>query len=237
MKSDRIRLDYNKINEVGSFGHCLCCCNSLLTSNYFYDRLLQTLATLPSVSTKLRLICTNSMAAISQACSMRKVKCHTELSTLVDTENQFRLCFSKKSMVLDLSMLPLPKPIGTVLPMVFSTRVWRVTQECQVLTKLSSQNAFTPCGVWLIPLIWWHTTSLTSLEKVASTGSTLWLMIHYISLVTSLLRLSKKISFSHPLFHRFCGGQTQINNLVSMASLDYAYISMFFTQSLSYLIT
>jgi len=36
---------------------------------------------------------------------------------------------------------------------------------------------------------------------------------------------------------QFCGGQTQLNNLVSMASLDYAYISMFFTQSLSYLIT
>ena len=37
--------------------------------------------------------------------------------------------------------------------------------------------------------------------------------------------------------HRYCGGQTQLNNLVSLASVDYAYISQSLSNQSVYLFT
>lgn len=162
-----------------------------------------------SVLVRLRHTFTNCTAATSLACSMIKAKCLIKLSTLVDTDHQFSRCFSKKSMVSDLLMLPPLRLGGMDSPMVFNTRVWRQVKRCQALTKLSSQNAFMPCTVWSIPSIWCFMISTTLWERVASTGSTLWHMILYTSLVISPLCHSKLILYCfHKNFLRFCGGQS-----------------------------
>jgi len=37
--------------------------------------------------------------------------------------------------------------------------------------------------------------------------------------------------------YQYCGGNTQANNATSLASLDYSYISQFFSNSIAYVMT